>query len=337
LTGSQYCERHNVMRLQPKTTTRRRLCEFPSCRKNRRSGSNYCQRHKHTEDIAVAKPDESRTCPAAEATPEEEVVPMAHRATAAVKVPHPIAYKTKYVPRDTSRKSLVREDGPLGKLNLNKPRELKDAKKLYQVATRMYTPIRQLSTFPETDMRGRIDLDPWMNMTKDEWKMYGNTISKRDVKSLSDLVQKVTEYVLQDVGSTFSGFENLSKASNLVYLIAFPKPNIPDPLLHKGKNRVHRDIDSTTAPRITVELLLDNISKDSGSVVFWPNTIQYPCDSKHSGRYVETAHEKKNVKYLHELGGKAGDVIYWDSRLLHNSIANVTDKETTKLLWYIVP
>ena len=37
------------------------------------------------------------------------------------------------------------------------------------------------------------------------------------------------------------------------------------------------------------------------------------------------------------VGGEVGDVIYWDSRLLHNSIANVTDTETAKLLWYIVP
>jgi len=72
-------------------------------------------------------------------------------------------------------------------------------------------------------------------------------------------------------------------------------------------------------------------------VVFWPNTIQYPCDSKHRDRYVRTGYEEDDVKYLHELGGEVGDVLYWDSRLLHNSIANVTDKETAKLLWYIVP
>jgi len=246
------------MKLQPKKMSPRRQCGFPSCRKNRRSGSNYCLAHKHTEEVAVADPDESPSRPTKELTSEDKVASVAVQATAAkadadateettqgplinpaVRVIHPIAYKTKYQPRDTSRKSLVHEDGPLGKLNLSKPRELKDAKKLHQVATRMYAPIRQLSTFPETDMRGRIDLDPWMNMTKDEWRMYRNTISKRDVKSLSDLVQKVTEYILQDVGSTFSGFENLSKGSNLVYLIAFPEPNIPDPLLHKGKNRVH--------------------------------------------------------------------------------------------------
>jgi len=346
------------MKLQPKKTSRRRPCGFRSCRKNRRSGSNYCQAHKHTEEVAAAKPDESRTCPAAEATSGEKVASAADQATAAeaaadtteetrptttpeplinpaVKVPHAIAYKTNYVPRDTSRKSLVREDGPLGKLNLNNSMEQNDTKKLLQVAKRLYKPIREGSTFSETNMRGRINLYPWLNMTEEERRIYRHTISKRDVKSLSYLVQKVTKYILRSVNTVYSGFEKLSKASYLVYLIACPDPNNPDPFLYRGKDRVHRDIKETTTPRITVELLLDNISKDSGSVVFWPHTVQYPCDKKHSGRYVETEHEKNNVKYLHELGGEAGDVIYWDSRLLHRAMANVTDKETAKLLWYI--
>lgn len=348
------------MKLRPKKMSQRRHCGFGSCRRNRRSGSDYCRRHKHTEDIAVANPDESRTCPTTEATPEEKVASVADQATAAeadsdtteetkstmasgplinpaVLDLHPIMYKKNYVPRDTSRKSLVREDGPLGKLNLNNSREQEAVEELLRLAKRLYQKIRVKSTFGPTLIRGRIDLDPWMNMTEDEWRSYRDTITKGEAKRLSALVKKVTVYILQSVNSAFGGFEDLSKSSDLAYLIAFPEPDNPNPLLYKGKNTVHRDIDSTTAPRITVELLLDNISKDSGSVVFWPHTIQYPCDKKHRGRYVETAHEKNNVKYLHEVGGEVGDVIYWDSRLLHNSIANVTDTETAKLLWYIVP
>ena len=76
-------------------------------------------------------------------------------------------------------------------------------------------------------------------MIEDEWRSYRNTISKSEAKRLSALVRKVTVYILQSVNSAFGGFDDLSKASDLVYLIAFPEPNNPNPLLYKGKNRVH--------------------------------------------------------------------------------------------------
>jgi hypothetical protein len=78
----------------------------------------------------------------------------------------------------------------------------------------------------------------------------------------------------------------------------------------------------------TFLLFLDEVTTESGCVDFWVGTRGYEHDPKNPYQRVNKM-EKERVK------GKAGTLVVFDSLVVHQSIRNVTKKDTRRLTWTV--
>jgi hypothetical protein len=77
-------------------------------------------------------------------------------------------------------------------------------------------------------------------------------------------------------------------------------------------------------------ILLEDSDTDNGCTVVVPGSHQ-------SGTYTD-----RNLKNVHPLTGKAGDLIFWDSRLWHGTLENISKRSRWALIatigmWWIKP
>jgi hypothetical protein len=70
------------------------------------------------------------------------------------------------------------------------------------------------------------------------------------------------------------------------------------------------------------------VTTESGCVDFWVGTRGYEHDPKNPYQRVNKM-EKELVK------GKAGTLVVFDSLVVHQSIRNVTKKDTRRLTWMV--
>ena len=232
---------------------------------------------------------------------------------------------------------LLRERGPLGLLKPTDDTTRLAIQHLTGLASSLFPGIfaRSVIEAKYRRKRIRIELDEWLQMSDTAWKQNKAVIDPKRAMLFRSLLQTVTTSVIEAVSKDHSEFSTLQKPTFPVFLIALPEPEKPSPLW--TEKNIHRDIDGTDAPRLTIEILLDDISSNNGSVAFWPFSVKYPCHEKHKGRYVEKKEDELTKTYLHDIAGKKGDTVYWDSRMLHLSTANVSSKQTVKLLGYVEP
>jgi ectoine hydroxylase-related dioxygenase (phytanoyl-CoA dioxygenase family) len=76
---------------------------------------------------------------------------------------------------------------------------------------------------------------------------------------------------------------------------------------------------------------LDEVTTKNGTVAFWRHSkLIWPVDPRHPERALVQAGLKSE-----SLLGKEGTVHVWDSRLLHRSLANRTEKRRLALQWIV--
>ena len=149
-------------------------------------------------------------------------------------------------------------------------------------------------------------------------------ITKIHFKELMKLLQEITVDITGDI----PGFCKPGATSVDPALIIAPKVGLKSNGWSGGV--VHRDSDlSKEGGILSVEFVLDKILLSNGSVRFWPQSLQTPCDPSHPERYLET------MKY-EDLTAERGTVKVWDARMLHKSLPNKDNKTTVKIHWYIV-
>ena len=98
------------------------------------------------------------------------------------------------------------------------------------------------------------------------------------------------------------------------------------------KGSLHRDFDCIATTGVYSFLLfLDDVTAANGSVAFWRESKEIgPVDPRHPERALDRAGMSPEL-----LLGNTGTVYVWDSRLLHRSLANGTDKRRLALQWLV--
>jgi hypothetical protein len=137
----------------------------------------------------------------------------------------------------------------------------------------------------------------------------------------------------------------LSVVAAATKVVAFP---LKDPVIHApvivaappssshsngwSKGTLHRDFDSTATSGVYSFLLfLDEVTPENGTVRFWKHSkLIGPIDPRHPERALVQAGLKSEL-----LVGEVGTVYVWDSRLLHRSLANRTQKRRLALQWLV--
>ena len=152
-------------------------------------------------------------------------------------------------------------------------------------------------------------------------------INQTDFDDLMKNLQVITDVITRDVD--IPGFGGLGGCAHRdAGIIIAPKASRRT---HEWTHGViHRDDDMNKHGGVlAAEFVLDTITKENGSIRFWPTSLFAPCEPKHNDRY---------VKHLscRELTAKKGSVKVWDARMLHQSLPNKGNKSTVKLLWHIV-
>jgi Phytanoyl-CoA dioxygenase (PhyH) len=202
--------------------------------------------------------------------------------------------------------------------------------------------------------RSRVELDPWYQKNKkraEKRKKSPNLDGQ--LQNLSSLMKLVSKIIIERSGDSY---KHLTIPENPMFVVAQMEKdnNLPNKV---KKVHIHRDqIGDLVSPQfVTVELLLNDIDYWNGSVQFWPTSTQTPLDDarKHVDRYLE----KQDAMYLHQLRSgcmcganeqdpkegvvEKGGLIYWDARIVHQSLAYVPAESTlsrelsVKLLWTI--
>jgi ectoine hydroxylase-related dioxygenase (phytanoyl-CoA dioxygenase family) len=137
----------------------------------------------------------------------------------------------------------------------------------------------------------------------------------------------------------------LSVVAVATKVVAFP---LKDPVIHApvivvappssshsngwSKGSLHRDFDCTVTTGVYSFLLfLDEVTPENGTVAFWRHSKQIgPIDPRHPERALVQSGLKSEL-----LVGQEGIVYVWDSRLLHRSLANRTQKRRLALQWIV--
>lgn len=96
-----------------------------------------------------------------------------------------------------------------------------------------------------------------------------------------------------------------------------------------SKGTIHRDMDSVdTSGVYSFLLLLGNMTKENGSVSFWPCSNGWAIDGKHPTRFTKMCPSITVV-------GCAGTLFVWDARILHQSLPNQTTRYRVGLHWIV--
>ena len=98
------------------------------------------------------------------------------------------------------------------------------------------------------------------------------------------------------------------------------------------KGSLHRDFDCIATTGVySFFLFLDEVTAANGTIAFWRESkLIGPVDPRHPERALDKAGMSSEL-----LLGNAGTVYVWDSRLLHQSLANSTDKRRLALQWLV--
>jgi ectoine hydroxylase-related dioxygenase (phytanoyl-CoA dioxygenase family) len=128
-------------------------------------------------------------------------------------------------------------------------------------------------------------------------------------------------------------------------VVAFP---LKDPVIHApvivaappssshsngwSEGALHRDFDCIETMGVHSFLLfLDEVTPENSTVAFWRHSkLIGPVDPRHPERAPVQAGLKSESPV-----GKEGTVHVWDSRLLHRSLANRTQKRRLALQWIV--
>jgi ectoine hydroxylase-related dioxygenase (phytanoyl-CoA dioxygenase family) len=98
------------------------------------------------------------------------------------------------------------------------------------------------------------------------------------------------------------------------------------------KGPIHRDFDDIETTGVYSFLLfLDEVTSENGTVAFWRHSkLIGPIHPRHPERALDQAGLTSEL-----LVGEEGTVYVWDSRLLHRSLANRTQKRRLALQWLV--
>lgn len=84
---------------------------------------------------------------------------------------------------------------------------------------------------------------------------------------------------------------------------------------------------------LTFLLFIDAIDESSGTVKMWPGSLGMNLyQSKNRPREINAA----RLREVRLVGGP-GALFIWDGRLVHQSVANGSDRETVRVTWSVVP
>ncbi len=137
----------------------------------------------------------------------------------------------------------------------------------------------------------------------------------------------------------------LSVVALATNVVAFP---LKDPVVHVptlviappsssrsnawSKGPLHRDFDCIETTGVYSFLLfLDEVTPYNGTVAFWRHSkLIGPIDPRHPERALDQAGLSSEL-----LVGEEGTVHAWDARLLHRSLANLTQKTRLALQWIV--
>jgi ectoine hydroxylase-related dioxygenase (phytanoyl-CoA dioxygenase family) len=169
-----------------------------------------------------------------------------------------------------------------------------------------------------TGGRNRIDILEWAKCNR-------GIISEIDLEILKKEQQRLSEQITAGIPE----FANC--AVDGANLICAPATSHSSSGNSNGK--IHRDCSSTDDEGLlVVELLLDDIRLDNGTVKFWPKSIYVPCQAKNPSRHIAIMDSKDEYEYL---VASAGDIMVWDARILHQSMSNSSRSPSVKLHWFI--
>jgi hypothetical protein len=79
-------------------------------------------------------------------------------------------------------------------------------------------------------------------------------------------------------------YQHLTYAANVIFILAVPEPHVSssEQALQCAIHRDHTVMDSPQA--VTVELLLNDVNSNNGSVKFWPYSTKTPLEPNHINR-----------------------------------------------------
>ena len=169
-----------------------------------------------------------------------------------------------------------------------------------------------------TGGRNRIDILEWAKCNR-------GIISKIDMEILRREQQRLSEQITAGIPE----FANcVAEGANLICAPATSHSSSGN-----ANGKIHRDCSSSDDEGLlVVELLLDDIRLDNGTVKFWPKSIYVPCEPGNRSRHIARMESKDEYQYL---VASAGDIMVWDARILHQSMSNSSRSPSVKLHWFI--
>ena len=168
-------------------------------------------------------------------------------------------------------------------------------------------------------VRRRIDIEEWAATGR-------GIISDQELSDLTDELKIISHDITKDI----PGMEH-SEASEKNLVIASAKSTLASAVV-RDAGPTHRDCPGVEDEGLLVcEMALTPVTLTNGTVKLYHNTTHTPCDPKHPNREVE---KMTTGGYEYMIADK-GDIMVWDARILHQSMANVTGKLSCKLHWFI--
>jgi hypothetical protein len=143
-----------------------------------------------------------------------------------------------------------------------------------------------------------------------------------------ECVRAILEELVRGNESVFSHLGKLTQELTPRLVIA---PPMSRRQLHNqvGSAKLHRDVSTDLPGYLSFLLCVTRVTEDNGSVSFYPDTQAVPLDDRHAERSVQ--HREPKI-----LTGSKGTCWLFDSRLLHQSNANMTEETRLTvncLLW----
>jgi ectoine hydroxylase-related dioxygenase (phytanoyl-CoA dioxygenase family) len=150
-------------------------------------------------------------------------------------------------------------------------------------------------------------------------------IDKSETRALKKLVQEATDEIALEV----DGF--MGAKSCAVQLVLAPAKSSKSNGWTNGP--IHRDTEMWSfCGVLTATMVLGDVNQQNGSIRFWKKSTEVPfkTNGKHNNRIISKLGEPE------DLVAKKGSVMVWDSRMLHQSLANQSDQMSVKINWFIV-
>ena len=149
-------------------------------------------------------------------------------------------------------------------------------------------------------------------------------LKRAEVTRLYEILQLITDEIAPGIPS-FEG----AKALNAEFIIA---------ARHWGRSNghtpgsVHRDCHNIDENGImTAWMSYNDVTKTSGSIRFWRDSIRFPHDLKSPYNQVR----REPMDRVLDLEAKKGNVVLFDARMLHQSLPNETDENGLRMSWFI--